>query len=180
MVTSIALIVGFVLHVIAFFLIILLFLRISKIQEVEKRQIQLMKDMENAVSAYLLELKDENERFLTKLSNAVNQINEEPGDLTYGKKNDSNREPGNDAELPSYFPNVDEVKDRLEIVGAQPETPQIEGEMTEKQVDSIVEEQSVLQQAVALYAEGKSIEEIARILAKGKTEIELLLKFRQM
>jgi len=155
-------------------------LRISKIQEVEKRQIQLMKEMENAVSAYLLELKDENERFLTKLSNAVNQFNEEQSDLTYAKKNESNSELESDAELPPYFPNVDQVKDHLEIGGVQPETSQLKGETTEKKVDSIGGEQSVLQQALELHAEGKSIEEIARILAKGKTEIELLLKFRQM
>jgi hypothetical protein len=41
------------------------------------------------------------------------------------------------------------------------------------------EMQSIMQQALQLHRQGKTIEEIARILEKGKTEIELLLKFQR-
>jgi hypothetical protein len=161
------LIISFVLHMISFFFIILLYLQLSKVKEVEKRQSQLIKDMEQTVSAYLLEWKDENERFLKALSKKVNKRSgntPKPSSISI----DSSSSQTMENEWPSYIPNVEMIEDKVEIRA----TSKHQGEQSS--ISSIAE------QAMKLQKEGKTIEEIAKLLKKGKTEIELLHKFRQM
>ncbi|WP_374718422.1 hypothetical protein [Parageobacillus toebii] len=150
------LVVSFILHALSLFVIILLYLQLSKVKETEKRQQQMAEEMEQTFSAYLLEWKEENERFLKELSDM----------LTNRTKADRKQSPSKadatstkEEALPNYFPNVDDVKDIVDI--------------RHQAMPSLVEE------AWQLFEQGKTIEEIAKILKKGKTEIELLLKFRQ-
>ncbi|PDM41290.1 hypothetical protein CN643_13285 [Parageobacillus yumthangensis] len=150
------LVVSFILHALSLFVIILLYLQLSKVKETEKRQQQMAEEMEQTFSAYLLEWKEENERFLKELSDM----------LTNRTKADRKQSPPKadatstkEEALPNYFPNVDDVKDIVDI--------------RHQAMPSLVEE------AWQLFEQGKTIEEIAKILKKGKTEIELLLKFRQ-
>ncbi|QSB48190.1 hypothetical protein [Parageobacillus toebii] len=150
------LVVSFILHALSLFVIILLYLQLSKVKETEKRQQQMAEEMEQTFSAYLLEWKEENERFLKELSDM----------LTNRTKADRKQSPSKadatstkEEALPNYFPNVDDVKDIVDI--------------RHQAMPSLVEE------AWQLFEQGKTIEEIAKILKKGKTEIELLLKFHQ-
>ncbi|WMT17963.1 hypothetical protein [Parageobacillus toebii] len=150
------LVVSFILHALSLFVIILLYLQLSKVKETEKRQQQMAEEMEQTFSAYLLEWKEENERFLKELTDM----------LTNRTKADRKQSPSKadatstkEEALPNYFPNVDDVKDIVDI--------------RHQAMPSLVEE------AWQLFEQGKTIEEIAKILKKGKTEIELLLKFHQ-
>lgn len=154
---ALLLVISFVLHALSLFLIILLYLQLSKVKETEKHQQQMTEEMEQTFSAYLLEWKEENERFLKKLSDMTGNRSKE--DV---KKNHSiaQETSAKEEELPDYFPNVGDVKDIVDI--RQQAAPP-----------------SLADEAWKLYEQGKTIEEIAKILKKGKTEIELLLKFRQ-
>ncbi|GMN98516.1 hypothetical protein [Parageobacillus thermoglucosidasius] len=154
---ALLLVISFVLHAVSLFIIILLYLQLSKVKETEKRQQQMAEEMEQTFSAYLLEWKEENERFLKKLSDmASNRSQEEVKNHPSVVQATS----ANEEELPDYFPNVDDVKDIVDI--RQQAAPPL-----------------LADEAWKLYEQGKTIEEIAKMLKKGKTEIELLLKFRQ-
>ncbi|GCD83324.1 swarming motility protein SwrB [Parageobacillus thermoglucosidasius] len=154
---ALLLVISFVLHAVSLFIIILLYLQLSKVKEMEKRQQQMAEEMEQTFSAYLLEWKEENERFLKKLSDMANNRSQEE---VKNHPSVVQATSANEKELPDYFPNVDDVKDIVDI--RQQAAPPL-----------------LADEAWKLYEQGKTIEEIAKMLKKGKTEIELLLKFRQ-
>ncbi|OXB94532.1 hypothetical protein [Parageobacillus galactosidasius] len=150
------LVVSFILHALSLFVIILLYLQLSKVKETEKRQQQMAEEMEQTFSAYLLEWKEENERFLKELTDMLTNRTKADRKQSSSKADATSTK---EEALPNYFPNVDDVKDIVDI--------------RHQAMPSLVEE------AWQLFEQGKTIEEIAKILKKGKTEIELLLKFHQ-
>ncbi|KYD29561.1 hypothetical protein [Parageobacillus toebii] len=150
------LVVSFILHALSLFVIILLYLQLSKVKETEKRQQQMAEEIEQTFSAYLLEWKEENERFLKELTDMLTNRTKADRKQSSSKADATSTK---EEALPNYFPNVDDVKDIVDI--------------RHQAMPSLVEE------AWQLFEQGKTIEEIAKILKKGKTEIELLLKFRQ-
>ncbi len=142
---------SFVLHGISLFLIILLSLKWVKIKETEREQAELIREMETMMTTYLMQFKEENERFVKQItSSAVRQ-----------KKRET--PPSLREEQPSLP--IDDVVDRIELSTTTPNG--------EESLDSLVSEALKLQQ------QGKTIDEIAKILKRGKTEMELLLKFHQ-
>ncbi|MBE2929087.1 hypothetical protein [Anoxybacillus flavithermus] len=141
----------FVLHGISLFLIILLSLKWVKIKETEREQAELIREMETMMTTYLMQFKEENERFVKQItSSAVRQ-----------KKRET--PPSLREEQPSLP--IDDVVDRIELSTTTPKG--------EQSLDSLVSEALKLQQ------QGKTIDEIAKALKRGKTEMELLLKFHQ-
>lgn len=99
------------------------------------------------------------------------------------KTSDDRRE---DEALP-YTPPYSEVKDKLEM-STSGQNHTIDHDISNtfkhefnqqiKNQEQMQKSKTVEDQAVQLQSEGYSIEEIAKKLRKGKTEIELLLKFR--
>ncbi|MGG3956091.1 hypothetical protein ABEV15_05510 [Bhargavaea massiliensis] len=143
--------ISFVLHGISLFLIILLSLKWIKIKENEKEQAELIREMEAMMTTYLMQFKEENERFIKQLtSSPIRQ-----------KKKEA---PPSFQEEQVLLP-VEQVVDRIELSTTAPKK--------EQSVESLVSEALKLQQ------QGKTIEEIAKTLKRGKTEMELLLKFHQ-
>ncbi|MGG3843132.1 hypothetical protein ABEV11_09470 [Anoxybacillus kestanbolensis] len=143
--------ISFVLHGISLFLIILLSLKWIKIKETEKEQAELIREMEAMMTTYLMQFKEENERFIKQLtSSPIRQ-----------KKKEA---PPSFQEEQVLLP-VEQVVDRIELSTTAPKK--------EQSVESLVSEALKLQQ------QGKTIEEIAKTLKRGKTEMELLLKFHQ-
>ncbi|WP_044893745.1 DUF6115 domain-containing protein [Bacillus alveayuensis] len=159
------LVISFIFHLISFFFIILLSLKLAKVKEVETKQAKMIKDMEEAIAAYLLEFKEENEKFIETLTKTINRGEQQTKEI-------ERREV-----LPTYLPNIEQIKDQVDI-----STAHIKHEKTDssKNKETEMDKENILQQALQLHRQGKTSEEIARILKKGKTEIELLLKFRQM
>ncbi|OOE01161.1 hypothetical protein BO219_11660 [Anoxybacillus kestanbolensis] len=142
---------SFVLHGISLFLIILLSLKWVKIKETEREQAELIREMETMMTTYLMQFKEENERFVKQItSSAVRQ-----------KKRET--PPSLREEQPSLP--IDDVVDRIELSTTTPKG--------EQSLESLVSEALKLQQ------QGKTIDEIAKALKRGKTEMELLLKFHQ-
>lgn len=143
--------ISFVLHGISLFLIILLSLKWIKIKEIEKEQAELIREMEAMMTTYLMQFKEENERFIKQItSSPVRQ-----------KKKEA---PPSFQDEQVLLP-VEQVVDRIELSTTAPKK--------EQSVESLVSEALKLQQ------QGKTIEEIAKTLKRGKTEMELLLKFHQ-
>ncbi|EMI11873.1 hypothetical protein [Anoxybacillus gonensis] len=143
--------ISFVLHGVSLFLIILLSLKWAKIKETEREQAELIREMETMMTTYLMQFKEENERFVKQMtSSAVRQKKKEPPLLLRDEQ----------VRLP-----VEDVVDRIELSSTTPqEEPALE---------------SLISEALKLQQQGKTIDEIAKLLKRGKTEIELLLKFHQ-
>ncbi|MEK4698904.1 hypothetical protein MKX47_04865 [Solibacillus sp. FSL R7-0668] len=194
----------FVIQLITIFVIVLLFSKISKFKELEIRQNQLVEEMDNAIGVYLMEMKEENDRLIQELKTAevripkqvpvTSQVETSRANAVDAKKvfaelaeNKVKEEPILTAvskerpELePRPFVPVQKAahaysKQKGQIDDAQ-ELAQIEAELfTKKPI--VKEELPFEQQVIAHYKAGKSIEEIAKMMQRGKTEIELLIKF---
>ncbi|GMB08432.1 hypothetical protein EDD69_105201 [Thermolongibacillus altinsuensis] len=149
-------ITSFIFHIVSFFLIILLFLKWAKVKEIEKRQAEMIREMETMMTSYLVEFKEENDRFVRQLASKQN----------HSRQNSRQNKKIKQEEPFLPLPNIEAIEDRLEI-----------SVQDEHQEEPPVQE--LVEQAVRLQQQGKKLDEIAKILKKGKTEIELLLKFRQ-
>jgi hypothetical protein len=190
--TTFLLLLSLILNAAAIFAIILLYLRQNRLMEAEKKQQKIIKEIEEVFSAYLLELKEENDTFIemVKKTNSVYNSDASPyrQDGTADKDATSSTEKENPNELPSrigkgvsyhaarkaYQQSSEPVSVKEEVdaeaLQDQPRIPVSESEPVQL---------SFIDQVVKLKKQGLTIEEIARELDKGKTEIELLLKFRQ-
>ncbi|SHR13624.1 Uncharacterised protein [Mycobacteroides abscessus subsp. abscessus] len=200
--TSVFLFISILLNIFALFSIVILYLRQSKLFEVEKKQQRMIEEMEDVISTYLAEMKEENESFIGRMTKAAN--------------NQSNKQEKRkkEASIESILPSSEEEKVRFPVkssksqavkaykLGAtqsltdedvevllpdfnEPEDPAIdlkvekEVEETVQEVKTAPKEKSLLEEVVHLQEQGLTYEEIAKKLHKGQTEIELLLKFRQ-
>lgn len=200
--TSVFLFISILLNIFALFSIVILYLRQSKLFEVEKKQQRMIEEMEDVISTYLAEMKEENESFIERMTKAAN--------------NQSNKQEKRkkEASIESILPSAEEEKVRFPVkssksqavkaykLGAtqsltdedvevllpdfnEPEDPandlkvEKEVEETVQEVKTAPKEKSLLEEVVHLQEQGLTYEEIAKKLHKGQTEIELLLKFRQ-
>lgn len=200
--TSVFLFISIVLNIIALFSIVILYLRQSKLFEVEKKQQRMIEEMEDVISTYLAEMKEENESFIERMTKAANNQSNK-------KENRKKKE----VSIETILPSTEEEKVSVPIkslkshavkaykIGAiqsltdedvevlLPDFNDAEGPTgdlkVEKEVEETVQEvtvpkeKSLLEEVVHLQKQGLTYEEIAKKLHKGQTEIELLLKFRQ-
>lgn len=184
--------------------------KINKFKELEVRQEKLMEEMENTIGVYLVEMKEENDRFISQLSNikTVQQPNPQTVSLVESRnensaKIDVQNGPSVQEELEQLLPNLDNIKIVPKTVAKNaynrqkelPKSQQEQQNVEEKSQNVAEEKQQTVQQTteysdqtekesetfeekiLSLHKEGKTIEEIAKMTQKGKTEIELLLKF---
>lgn len=189
--TTFLLLLSLILNAAAIFAIILLYLRQNRLVEAEKKQGKIISEMEEIFSSYLFELKEENDKFLELLSNSNIKLNtdkaEKPADVTdMGSQKDPE---ARDHEIQQHRPGkgISYHAARQAYHKASETTTITPGGTDETEIDSgqtadpgpETKELSLFDQVTAMRHQGLTIEEIARDLDKGKTEIELLLKFRQ-
>jgi pyruvate-formate lyase-activating enzyme len=183
--TSIVIIFLIIAQCLSFYFIVLLNVKISRLKDVEEKQQRLKDDMDDAVGAYLAEMKDENDRLIAELKKA--------------KAQPVTRE-AVAAEVP-----VEQPQQSVTVVRPK-QAPSVETEADEEEVQQLEVQQllkkdfttpmayaknayqkqrpttpplTMEEQAKQMYKQGHSIDEIAKTLNRGKTEIELLLKFQQ-
>ncbi|MCH1623756.1 hypothetical protein [Fredinandcohnia quinoae] len=194
--TTFLFILCFTLFAIVFFLIILLFLKLSHIKELEKKQSNLLNEMESAITAYVLEIKEENEVFLQKLQNVKKndetnerkKQNNNQGKKSNAKKvseqsrlqiteNELTNEDISDL-LPTY-----KIEENNETNLQEENVSNSESNNPKKNVETENGEEldipTLVTQVIMLRKQGLSIEEIAKKFNKGTTELELLLKIHQ-
>lgn len=170
------LIIGLIIaQLIIFYLIILLNNKVAKFKDLEVRQNQLMQEMDDAIGVYLIEMREENDRLLRELTtvkNAMPEIKQEANhfvDIKREQLSESVLKEQVPIEKKAFVPknvaaNVYKKQKRQELEKHEAPAPKRE---------SLTPEQQIL----AMHRNGKSIEEIAKQTQKGKTEIELLIKF---
>jgi len=179
------------LNILALLCIALLFIRQNRLAAFESRQEKALEEMEEIVSMFIAEIKEENELFLQR----IHQLDDE---TEQNSREESAEEKDNNDDVPitvavtkinpykaaveSYQTfesdkKSDDVDELLDLILPQNEVPS-KKEETETAVEE-KKEKTLLDEVTELEQQGKTIEQIAKKLNKGKTEIELLLKFRQ-
>lgn len=195
---AILFIVLFILQLISFYLIILLNSKVARFKDLEIRQDQVIREMDDSIGAYLMEMKEENDRLIKELS-LVQQVPQSASII-------ENAVVTNQQPQASVIPETEKGLESIlfkERVSEQLELPQktfipknfaanaynkqkAPSEQVLNQVspaEQVKKEEAYPhlspfeREVVMLHKEGKSIEEIAKKTQKGKTEIELLIKF---
>ncbi|MCY7904839.1 Swarming motility protein SwrB [Bacillus inaquosorum] len=152
---------SFTLHGALLYAVIILYTRLAAVKETEKQQKKILEETENTLAAFLLELKEENEKLIENIGPPSSQTEEETKkpDLQHSEKYSERDAVQEEENLPEH----------------------IEGLITavERQEESVNSDvQSFEDQVIVLYEQGYSASQIAQKLKSGKTEIELFLKFR--
>ena len=198
-------IINFLLSLIAIFATIILFNRQTKFTELEKKYKQLNEQFEDSMSSFFMQMQEENEAFIKKLkeiqsnsapSEQVSEKNHRPSienneriqqienniyndsisikspPLYSGVKMyqqmlniNSEKEAGNYAKNSLLNKNDDEVK--------YTDTLHVENDQNEVLNPHDLEIKQIKESLMA----GETVETIAKRMDKGKTEVELLIKF---
>ncbi|WP_431029495.1 hypothetical protein [Lysinibacillus sp. LZ02] len=207
---SIILIVLFIGQLLSFFFIVLLNSKLAKFKDLEARQEKIIREMDDAIGVYLMEMKEENDRLIQELK-AVKQGHTVKGDIEHiaQQPQEKMKHIQEDVEVAPPLLTPDETSEQVseqkvqttqlkqviplpfatnaynkqkkqlhsEVVSFMAETIQQQGVTPTVDQAPFAHVTSLEQQIVEMYVAGKSIEEIAKETQKGKTEIELLIKF---
>ncbi|MFU1718242.1 DUF6115 domain-containing protein [Bacillus velezensis] len=140
---------SFVLHGVLLYAVIILYTRFSALKETERQQKKILEETENTLAAFLLELKEENERLEdAKSRQAPDAEDAEP-----------RPEPKEEPDIPDHMEKLISATERAES-------------------DENNGAHSFEECVSKLYEQGLTPAEIAKRMQSGKTEIELFLKFR--
>lgn len=211
--TTFLLIISLLLNGITIFSIIILYARQNRLLEVEKAQEHIVKEMEEVISSYLLEMKEENEDFIKQFqqintslpSDKIQMGNQQKGNLNKLKaaakdvnsgaeeneeKNKWNSKVGNALKRQAVqaYHSMTTIKEenspvlspnKIEDSPLPAGTNQAENNTNEQmqQTNEEIYRDLFVNQVRLLQKQGLSIDEIAKKMNRGKTEIELLLKF---
>jgi hypothetical protein len=177
--TIFILFISIIINIVSILAIIILYVRQNRLLNVENEQKKMIKEMEEMFSSYLIEMKDENEEFIKKVRI---QQNKNTVTTTILKKVDDNAEQSSYDNIQNIdLPMMTSLK-RSQAEKTYQNAIQIKNQTIQRDDQSNIDVLSTLstdKQIAFLEKEGLSIEQIAQKLNKGKTEIELMLKFRQ-
>lgn len=188
-----------ILNILALFAIILLFLRQNRLTLIEKRQESMIKEMEEVISTYLVEMKEENENFIKRMKNDYiirelhkqNEVVEDKsplGNVTLEKEQPQIKiSKGSTYQAVQAYKQYKKAKDPVEEFLKDTSNISEENEIEKNQDKEKLKpadvntkhEISTYDQVLQLHKQGKTVEEIAKSLNLGKTETILILKFRQ-
>lgn len=170
------------MQVISFYIIALLYMKVSKFDDLERRQNKLMKEMDNAISAYLFEVKEENDKLIEKLSPKVNEAESSANfeataqEVHIDEQQKAKEEPQIPVTIPEYTMRNHARKSYETIQKSVTQSdPEEDLQVNVHNLEEV--ELDDRTRALRLSEAGLSVEEIAKKLNKGRTEIELILKF---
>ena len=158
--TTLFLMINFAISLLAIFLVVILYIKFSSVQQLEQDYHRLLKVAEETIGSYVYELQEENKAFLSKLKDRQTAGGGQPKKTT---------EYSFDEKEPEITP-----EDINIMLGESLQSDSI-GNNNEK---IAFDDLSTYEQVAILIEDGHSMEEIAKKLGKGKTEIELLWKIR--
>jgi DNA-directed RNA polymerase beta' subunit len=198
--TNFLLTISLLLNGISIYFIFILYSRQNRLLEAEKSQDSFKKEMENEISAFLFEMKEENEEFIKRFQ----QLKQTPHQSGNPAGIIVNSEQKNDVPDSPVSAHIDElntkdweraaaqsfkkqavkvyqktIADQEESFSTGPETAKPpENQMEDSNIDNEeIYRNLVINQIKNMQNQGLTIDDIAKMLNKGKTEIELLLKF---
>ena len=183
-----------ILNIIALLSIVILYSRQNRLLDMEKQHEQIIKEMEDVISTYILEMKEENEHFIKK----IEQLQQRK---QLRKETREKPDQGISQTVAAGIPKHENMKQEVASLVPKQHAAKVYELSMEKRPPQSVHEQSVkqtlqplnkssedykknendvfIERVQTLKKEGLSNDEIAAKLKKGKTEIALLLKFQQ-
>jgi hypothetical protein len=199
------LIISLLLNGVAIFSILILFTRQNRLLEVKKNQERMIKDVEEIISSSLLEMKEDNEAFIQRFQKISNQSSTSIHSPTTQNKKKAEKEDvphktemmkaaGNSLKKQavkayqnsSILPDGNEPQVDVEFTSAKGEEdtdhngiPNVSVENNSQISQEEIFRDLFINQVQILQKKGLTTAEIAKMLGKGKTEIELLQKFGQ-
>ncbi|MFC0524166.1 hypothetical protein ACFFGV_11385 [Pontibacillus salicampi] len=180
---SFLVVISFLLHGVTLLTIFILAKRISTARELEVKQEKVAREIEESFTAYLMDIKEENERLMNMLDKNGQNVEQS---FTQGAP-DGNTDKENSTSVPAMT-NVSSSYSSLVKEDIQEQSPDLPLEDTKEKSTYMpptppgVEEAyepSVQSRVYQLFDAGYSKEAIAKELHCGKTEVELMLKFHQ-
>ncbi len=165
---------SFLLNIISLLSIIILYSRQNRFVHMEKEQKKMISEMEDVISAYLLEMKEENDEFIRTFKTKVQDETEgfvQTNEMTQDKGHASDVRPKRTG---AAYKLASKAYQKTNDIISEPIHPNEEMKKIQPDNDPLI------QQVILLKEKGMPIEEIAKTVGKGQTEIELLLKFRQI
>lgn len=187
-------IINLILNIIALLSIIILFLRQGKLFKLEDNQKRNIQEMEELLSSFVLEVKEDNEQLIKrieeiKIEKNLSSQNNQKQPTSIKKSIEKTietdvREKENDLStrlektVGHYAVKAYQQQSKQEKVDIQAYLNDSELPKTQENVNTVYQE-SLASQIRNLKDQGYSLEEIAQKLKKGKTEIDLLLKFQE-
>lgn len=171
--------ISFILNAVALFAIILLFMRQNRLHEIKKEQEKLVADMEEMMTAYLAEMKEENEKLIKELSSSSPAehsaaAGQASSAVTPGKSAPPSRTPEGAGAIAA--PSMQRIR-AAQVYRTGNKTADENEKISAEEQEAPAAAQALADEIVLLKDQGLSVEEIARKLNKGKTEVELALKF---
>lgn len=149
-------VINFVLLLCTVFLAIILIKKYNQLADLEEKYELMQREFAGQMEAFLLEIKEENEKFIQEFQQTI-----EERDVHH---------PASDART-DHPPVVDGQENAEEADVSGPETREDTPE------PSFNKYEKDFQQVADYLTKGFSVPEIAKALNRGKTEIELLIKF---
>ncbi len=177
--TQFLLVFSLLLHGITFFILIYFYRHFKDLQNMDKME-KSIREVDDLFHSYLLELKDENEKLLNILRENGKNVNVHQTDNRSIHSNlltDKNMEKLRTEIEKTNVKQAEmdtKTEERKEEVETMPEALYTPESISHRDV---VEEPSLKSSVLSLYQQGKTVDDIAKQLNRGKTEIELIIKF---
>lgn len=164
---------SFLLNIVSLLSIVILYVRQNRFVNIEKEQKKMIAEMEDVISTYLIEMKEENNEFIRSFKSQAH---------TEKRGNEPSEEKREDV------PPLTQENPQWTGTGYKRATQayqkgkklQLESTDHTDGPGENTERDPLIQQVILMKENGMTIEEIAKSVGKGQTEIELLLKFRQI
>ncbi|MGG3942435.1 hypothetical protein ABEV54_13465 [Peribacillus psychrosaccharolyticus] len=194
----------FLINILTIFAVIVLYVRQGNFAKLEKQQQSIISEMEDVLAAHLIEMQAENNELIQHVQRISKQASKKQGERAVNLAKSESKAasplqesvrtlsntrnpyqtatPLDSLELPVT------IQDKLELSQYSGKGTENDSTLPEKEesfretLDKEIKNNnqaplSLVEEVVQLSNTGHSIEEIARTLRKGKTEIELLLRF---
>ena len=172
------LILSILVNMVSIFAIIILYLRQNRLVNFEKNYRIYMKESEELINTFIFEMKEENQEIKQLIGN-------QKASKPTGGKTQLNQEPTTTVNHTVTSPPEGYIKKTaLNAYGNTSKQTNVTNDLDEKveiisRTESETDSERLLKVVTEMRNQGKTIEEIAKKMGRGKTEIELLLKLNQ-
>ncbi|MCD1160414.1 DUF6115 domain-containing protein [Peribacillus frigoritolerans] len=192
----------FILNIFTIFAIIVLYLRQNRLSKLEKDQKAVIGEMEQLLSGYLMEIKEDNETLVKAINNSVamnpehGQKGQEHGSIKETKEEKQEKQEKQEQNILLEYKAGSRAAAKKQAINAYKIMPEeneanalpvkVEDKLElasaamefSDMLQASLNERSLNEKVDMLADQGHSAVEIAKKLGRGQTEIELLLKFR--
>ncbi|QYF81471.1 hypothetical protein KY492_21390 [Brevibacterium sp. PAMC21349] len=192
----------FILNIFTIFAIIVLYLRQNRLSKLEKDQKAVIGEMEQLLSGYLMEIKEDNETLVKAINNSVamnpehGQKGQEHGSIKETKEEKQEKQEKQEQNILLEYKAGSRAAAKKQAINAYKIMPEeneanalpvkVEDKLElasaamefSDMLQASLNERSLNEKVDMLADQGHSVVEIAKKLGRGQTEIELLLKFR--